>query len=193
MNHAIPRNRKNMGRFVYYTLEYDPPITGEGSGTDPLPVVLRIERFTAAPEYQSDRMVYRDASNKRSSYYYHKWRAVPAELVTFFLKRDMAESGRFAGVLPPESGSGHTHVLGGTVEEFLEWDGKVTWDAVIKVNVILLDPYETDATKRVLLQKQFSSREQAETRKPAAVAKAMSRAMAQISLAIGLAVQESLQ
>jgi ABC-type uncharacterized transport system auxiliary subunit len=138
-------------------------------------------------------MVYRDASNKRSSYYYHKWRAVPAELVTFFLKRDMAESGRFAGVLPPESGSGHTHVLGGTVEEFLEWDGKVTWDAVIKVNVILLDPYETDATKRVLLQKQFSSREQAETRKPAAVAKAMSRAMAQISLAIGLAVQESLQ
>ena len=183
----------NAVKFDYYTLEYEVPMPGDASMSGPLPVVLRLERFTAAPEYGSDRMVYRDSSNKRSAYYYHKWRSVPADLVTFFLKRDLADSGRFAGVLPPERGSGNTHELGGTVEEFLEWDGEASWEAVITVNIILLDPAESDASKRVLLQKRFTVREQCEARKPAFVAKAMSKAMAQLSLDIGVALQAALQ
>ena len=156
--------------FDYYTLEYEVPKTGDASMSEPLPVVLKVERFTAAPEYGTDRMIYRDSSNKRSSYYYHKWRSTPADLVTYFLKRDLAESGRFAGVLPPESGSGNTHVLAGTVEEFLEWDEEESWESVITVNIVLLDPGETDASKRVLLQKRFVVREKCEARQPAFVA-----------------------
>jgi len=160
--------------FDYYTLEYEAPRPEAAAPSEPLPVILRLERFTAAPEYESDRMVYRDSSNKRASYYYHKWRAVPADLVTFFLKRDLAESGRFAGVLAPENGSDNTHVLSGTVEEFLEWDGDMSWEAVITLHIVLLDPNETDATKRVLLQKRFTAREPCETRKPASVANTFS-------------------
>ena len=179
--------------FDYYTLEYEVPVTGNASMSGPLPVVLRLERFTAAPEYTTDRMIYRDSSNKRSEYYYHKWRAMPADLVTFFLKRDLANSGRFTGVLPPESGSGYTHVLDGTVEEFLEWDEDASWEAVITVNIILLDPFETDASKRVLLQKRFTAREQCEARQPAFVARAMSKAMGQLSQDIGATLQVVLQ
>ncbi len=179
--------------FDYYTLEYEAPKTGDASMTEPLPVILRLERFTAAPEYETDRMIYRDSANKRSAYYYHKWRAVPADIVTFFLRRDLAESGRFAGVLPPESGLGSTHVLDGTVEEFLEWDGDTSWEAVITVNIVLLDPNEADATKSVLLQKRFTFREKCEARNPASVARAMSRAMAQLSLDVGATVEETLR
>lgn len=179
--------------FDYYTLEYDAPMTGNASMPGALPVVLRLERFTAAPEYETDRMIYRDSSNKRSAYYYHKWRSVPADLVTFFLKRDLAESGMFAAVLPPERGAGHTHVLDGTVEEFLEWDSETSWEAVITVNIVLLDPFETDATKRVLLQKRFSAREKCEARQPPFVARAMSKAMAQLSREIGTELQAVLQ
>jgi ABC-type uncharacterized transport system auxiliary subunit len=172
-------------KFDYYTLEYEIPMPGDAAMTGPLPVVLRLERFTAAPGYTTDRMVYRDSSNKRSVYNYHKWRAMPADLVTYFLKRDLANSGQFAGVLPPESGAPNTHVLGGTVEEFLEWDGKESWEAVITVNIVLLDPVEADVSKRVLLQKRFTAREPSEARQPAYVAQAMSRAMARLSLEIG--------
>ena len=179
--------------FDYYTLEYDAPMSGNAAISEPLPVVLRLERFTAAPEYETDRMIYRDSSNKRSAYYYHKWRSVPADLVTFFLKRDLAESGMFAAVLPPERGVGNTHVLDGTVEEFLEWDSESSWEAVITVNVVLLDPFETDATKRVLLQKRFSVREKCEARQPPYVARAMSKAMAQLSRDIGTELQSALR
>jgi ABC-type uncharacterized transport system auxiliary subunit len=118
---------------------------------------------------------------------------VPADLVTYFLKRDLAESGRFAGVLPPESGSGSTHVLDGTVEEFLEWDRDASCEAVITVNIVLLDPRETDATKHVLLQKRFTAREQCEARQPVFVARAMSKAMAKVSQDIGATLQEVLR
>ena len=175
-------------KFDYYTLEYETPAAGDAEMHEALPVVLRLERFTAAPEYETDRIIYRDSSNKRSAYYYHKWRAVPADLVTFFLKRDLAESGRFIGVLPPESGSGYTHVLDGTVEEFLEWDDDASCEAIITVNIVLLNPKEADATKQVLLQQRFVAREQCEKKQPAFVARAMSRAMAKLSQDIGGAV-----
>jgi len=179
--------------FDYYTLEYDPPIEKAVSPKEVLPVILRVERFAAAPEYETDRMIYRDSSNKRSAYYYYKWRAVPADLVTFFLKRDLADSGRFAGVLPPESGSFSTHVLDGTVEEFLEWDNETSCEAVISVNIALLDPRETDVTKNVLLQQSFSARKECEARQPRYVARAMSGAMAQLSREIEAALQDVLQ
>lgn len=179
--------------FDYYTLEYDTALKKEVPPEKMLPVVLRVDRFAAAPEYETDRMVYRDATNRRSVYYYHKWRAVPADLVTFFLRRDLAESGWFAGVLGPESGSANTHVLDGTVEEFLEWDNETSCEAVITVNVALLDPRETDATKHVLLQQRFTARKECEARRPVFVARAMSGAMAQLSLEIGAALHEVLQ
>ena len=179
--------------FDYYSLEYEAPDAEGASTSNALPVILRLQRFGASPEYGTDRIVYRDSSNKRSVYFYHKWRAMPADLVTFFLKRDLSASGRFAGVLPPEHGSGHTHILDGVVEEFLEWDTPSSCEAVITVNIVLLNPNETDATKRVLLQKRFTAREECEKRQPSSVAMAMSRAMARLSSDIGESLQATLQ
>ena len=113
--------------------------------------------------------------------------------MAFFLKRDLADSGRFAGVLPPESGSFNALVLDGTVEEFLEWDNETSCEAVITVNIALLDPRETDASKNVLLQKSFSARKECEARQPQFVARAMSGAMAQLSQDIEAALENVLQ
>lgn len=174
----------------YYTLEYDAaPVPAAA----PLPVVLKIDRFSAAPEYNTDRMVYRDSSFRRATYYYHKWHAYPADLVTFFLSRDLAGSGRFKGVLPPLAGTASTHVLQGSVEEFLEWDEGASWQAVVTVNIVLAGSAEIDAAGRILLQRRFTSREDCADRTPAAVAGAMSRAMARLSAEIGAAVYETLR
>lgn len=65
----------------FYSLEYAPqPITDP----QPLPLVLRVERFTASPIYDNEHMIYSDKPFKKEAYYYYEWRAKPAEMVTFF-------------------------------------------------------------------------------------------------------------
>jgi ABC-type uncharacterized transport system auxiliary subunit len=91
-----PRNR-----IQHYTLEYVSP---EITDLKPLPVSLKVERFSVAPAYNTNRIIYRDGSFKRDEYFYHKWRANPADMVASFLSRDIRNSGLFKAVLPQETG-----------------------------------------------------------------------------------------
>ena len=165
-------------KIEYYTLEYEPADTG---GSKALPCAIRIERFSVAPVYNTVRIVYRNKSFKRAEYAYHKWRANPGDLVTYFLARDMKQSGLFRAVLPRDSSIPATHVVEGTVDEFLEWDSDNAWKALLGLSITLMAEDEPDISKRILFQKTYHAMENCRARNPEALAESMSSAMAEIS------------
>lgn len=161
-----------------YTLQYDPPSKTQGKA---LPVVLKVERFGVAPEFNTYQMVYGKGPFERNVYHYHQWRSNPGDLVTYALMRDLRNSGSFAGVLPRESPMPATHVLEGMVDQFFENDGSVACDAVLAMSITLMVEREPDITKRILLQKSYQEREPCYRRNPVDLVKAMSHAMERIS------------
>ncbi len=179
-------------KFEFYTLEYDALKSDISTDPDQKSIVLKIKHFNASPIYNTDRIIYSDQQYKRSPYYYHKWRVRPAEFVTYFLSRDLKESGLFEAVLPPTSNSLHTHTVEGTVDEFLEWDSNDSWEAVLRISVLLQAAREIDAGKRIIFEQRFSTRKKCSEKNPLALAQAMSLAMADVSKDIGITIHNAL-
>ncbi|MBW1779988.1 MAG: membrane integrity-associated transporter subunit PqiC [Deltaproteobacteria bacterium] len=173
INFKQPRNRVQ-----HYLLEYATP---EIKGLKPLSVSLKMERFSVAPAYNTNRIIYRDASFKRDEYFYHKWRANPGDMVTYFLSRDIRNSGLFKAVLPQGSDFPFSCVLEGSVNEFVEWDGPEGWNAVLGVTVTLMAANEPDISKRILFQKSYRVEKPFTEKNPQGLAQAMSLAMRDIS------------
>jgi len=165
----------------HYTLEYSPP---EITGLKPLPVSFKIERFSVAPMYNTQRMIYREGSFKRDEYFYHKWRANPADMVADFLGRDIRNSGIFKAVLPYGSDVDFSFALEGSVDEFLEWDTPEGGKAMLAVTVALIAPYEPDVSKRILFQKMYRAEKPLSEKNPQGLAQAMSLAMGEVSMAV---------
>lgn len=162
----------------YYILEYDPP----GSGShESLPAVVRIEPFRVAPPYDTHRMIYGEGSFKRDAYVYHRWRVNPGDLITYYLRRDLRESGIFKGVLPQESRSPSTHVIEGSVEEFYERNQESDGEAVLAITITLMKSQEPDISKRIVFQRTYGSTKALGERSPQALAVAMSQSMAALS------------
>ena len=165
-------------KIQYYTLEYTlPDIAGLAS----LPASVKIERFTVAPAYNTNRIIYRDKSFKRDEYFYYKWRSNPGDLVTYFLARDMRDSGLFKAVLPQGSGFQVSYVLEGSVDEFVEWDTPEGWNAVLGLTITLMAANEPDVSKKILFQKSYSEKKACIQKNPEGLARAMSLAMGEIS------------
>lgn len=188
---CISLKQPNM-KFEYYTLEYDTLNPDKSTIPVQKSTILKIKDFSAAPTYNTNKIIYSDQQFKRSPYFYHKWRVKPAEFVTYFLSRDLKESGLFEAVLPSSSGSQHTHTVEGIVDEFLEWDSNDSWEAVLSISVTLQVAREPDSNKRVVFQRSFSTRKKCKERNPLALAQAMSLAMAEVSKKIGIAIHEAL-
>lgn len=165
----------------HYTLEYESP---KINGLSPLDTVVRVQRFSVAPDANFMPIVYRDGEHKRNTYAYHKWRANPGDLATYYLVRDMRNAGLFSAVLSYDSNLRATHTLEGTVDEFFEKDSETGWEAVLSVSIVMVKDREPDIAKRVLLQKQYSFTCHADQNTPEGIAKAMSKAMAQTSSAL---------
>jgi ABC-type uncharacterized transport system auxiliary subunit len=179
-------------KFEYYTLEYDALSPDKPPVSDRKSTILKIKYFSTSPIYNTDKIIYSDQQFKRTPYFYHKWKTKPAEFVTYFLSRDLKESGLFEAVLPPASGSLHTHTVEGTVDEFLESDSNDSWEAVLSISVTLQVAREPDADKRVIFQRSFSTRKKCSEKNPLALAQAMSIAMAEVSKEIGIAIHDAL-
>ena len=128
----------------FFTLEYDPPRI---DGLRPLPYVVRLVGFNVAPAYDSNRIIYRDQSFKRNSYFYYKWQTNPGDLITHLLGRDMRHSGLFLAVLPSDSKLQSTHLLECIVDEFFEWDMDESWKAVLSVAITLTSQNGLDTGK----------------------------------------------
>lgn len=162
----------------YFTLEYDPPSI---SGLAPLPLVIKVERFSVAPPYNSTRIIYSNGSYKRDEYFYYKWRANPGALTTYFIRRDMANAGVFDAVLPPGSRFPFTYLLEGAVEQFYEMDEGEHWMAVLSLTITVMDSKDPDVSGNVLFQKTYHKRQGCRQNNPTGLAEAMSLAMRDVS------------
>ena len=168
-----PRNK-----IEYFTLEYDPPSAGD---RQVLPRAIRVAQFSVSPVYNSNRIVYRDKAFKRQTYAYYMWRANPGDLVSYFLSRDMKQSGLFKAVLNQDSNLPASFLVEGSVDEFYELDGKNGWKAVLSVSVAVMDVTELDISKKILFQKTYLSSRPCRQKNPRALAQAMSQAMSEVS------------
>ena len=173
VNFKQPRNRVQ-----HYMLEYTSP---EMKDLKPLPVSLKVDRFSVAPAYNTNRIIFRDGSFKRDEYFYHKWRANPGDMVTYFLSRDIRDSGLFKAVLPHGSEFPFSCVLEGSVDEFVEWDSPEGWYGVLGVTITLMAENEPDVTKRILFQKTYRAEKPLTEKNPQGLTQALSLAMADIS------------
>ena len=169
---------KPRAKIDFYTLEYESP---EKTGRMPIPAVLKMQRFSVAPDYNTDRIIYRDRSFRRNSYTYHKWRSNPGDLVTHLLARDMIRSGMFKAVLTYDSRSSASYTLEGSVNEFLERDLEDRWEAVLSLDITLLSESNPDTSKCIIFQKTYCSDAPCKKKNPRSLAEAMSMALEQIS------------
>ena len=165
---------------TYFTLEYNSPGFEDRTA---LPVTLQIQRFQVAPDYNTEKIVFREKDFKRNQYNYERWRSNPRDMVTYFLNRDMRESGLFQGIFPPESLLRSSHLISGTVDEFYEKDGD-PWHAVLTISITLLKANEPDITKRVMFQKSYHTEKPCTDKTPDAFIQAMGDAMAELSVNI---------
>jgi cholesterol transport system auxiliary component len=173
----------------YYTLAYDPPRPVK---TGPLPHIVKIEQFQTSPLYDSNRMIYKNEDYTRDEYTYHKWRALPGELVAYFLVRDFSETGRFQAALYYESNLSYTCLITGVVEDFYLQAGKPS-AAILSVAVNLVDTTRRDGSNRILMQKKYRLGIETQKGGPQGLAEAMSIAMQRISEDILMDVAERLE
>lgn len=164
----------------YYTLEYDPPLPVE---TNPLPYTVKIEQFQSSPLYDSIRIIFKKEDFTRDEYTYHKWRAHPGELVSFYLARDFSDSGRFQAALSYESTLPCSHLITGVVEDFYLQKGG-TNEAVLSIAVNLVESKHRSPGNAILMQKKYRRGIESQTGDPHGFAKAMSTAMQQVSAEI---------
>ena len=173
----------------YYSLEYDPP---RMRGFQPVAEVIKVEQFSVAPIYNTHKIIYRDKSYHRAAYTYHKWRANPAESVTYFLARDMQQSKLFKAVLTRSSKIPYAYVLEASVDEFLEFDTASGCQAVLALSIVLMAQHEPDMHKKILFQKTYQMSKPCKQRNPTALTEAMSLAMSAASEKIINDVYENL-
>lgn len=162
----------------YYTLDDKPiPLTFE----TPLRHVVRVDRFTASPPFDTQGIVYADKGLHRNTYTHFKWIAVPGELMAFVLARDLKQSGAVRAVLPPDAGTPSTHTIQGWIESFLEEDFSEPAQAALRLSIALIDTRQADPVQRILFQKSYSAKAPCESRTPAALSTAMTTAVATVN------------
>jgi ABC-type uncharacterized transport system auxiliary subunit len=172
-------NLQEPARYVeQYTLEYPSP---EVSGLSSIETSLKVERFTEAPAYNTSAMIYRPEPFKLDAYQYHRWRVHPADLVTDYLLRDFRKSGLFKAIFSHLDQQGGRFILEGGVEEFLETDAGNNRQALLTLNVTLLDSSFKDIPRRILFQKRYRFQEPIAENTPRGLAKGMSQAMRRFS------------
>lgn len=174
--------KQSSPKIDFYSLEYDPP---QVSSEKKLPAVIRVNMFSIAPPYDTQKMVYRETGFKKDAYSYHRWWNKPNELVTAFLARDLKSSGLFEAVFAFDRTIPATHSIYGAVEEFYELDAAPdVWQAVMSLTISLVDDRAVRADRSVLFQKKYSLTEHCQAQTPLAVAQAMSKNMETLSAEI---------
>ena len=164
--------------FENYTLEYAPPAF---DGLPQLNELLRVERFSAAQACNSTAMLYRSGPSLLNAYAYHRWKAIPPDIVTDLILRDLKRSGLFKAVFSEYDEADARFVLQGRVEEFLEIEERGSRKALLALDITLLDRSQRDTAKGVIFQRAYRALEPLDTPTPGAFARGMSRSMEKVS------------
>ena len=162
----------------YYVLEYE---SSQVKLPEKLPCILRMKRFQVAPVYNSSNIIYSEDKFARNAYNYHKWRSNPGDMITALLIRYFRAAGLCKALFMPDVSFPCSHVLQGVVDEFYEKDGKNSWQAMLTLDITLIQKNEPDISKRILMQKQYHVSETCSKKSPFALAQAMSRAVSKMS------------
>jgi ABC-type uncharacterized transport system auxiliary subunit len=161
----------------YYTLDYQVEPLDKGPG---LPFVIRVDRFSVSPPFDSQRIIYADQGLHRNAYALHHWISVPGELMAFLLARDLSSTNRFQAVLTPDATLQATHIINGWIEEFMEEDAPEAWQASLCLHITLLAAENRDPSRRIMYQKTYRAKAASRFKTPASLAEAMSAATAQV-------------
>ncbi|MFC1838729.1 ABC-type transport auxiliary lipoprotein family protein [Thermodesulfobacteriota bacterium] len=162
-----------------YTLEYESPGFTKKERLD---YTIKVDSFSVAPIYNTTRIIYSKKPYEIDSYIYHKWISNPGELVTHLIGRDIRNSGLFNGVLlPGERIKDFSYRLGGTIEDFYESDEKSNWKGVLSLSISLISEGDSETGDKIIFQKTYKATENCEEKNPAALARAMSRALKKVS------------
>ncbi len=176
----------------YYTLEYESPLLTDRKT---LPFIIKVDNFNGAPVYNTTAIIYKERAYKRGSYPYHRWRANPANIITYLLGRDLKNSNMFKGVLiPGDRNRDISFRLSGIIDEFHELDNGTEHYGVLTINITFTPETATDTKKKMdIFQKSYSVTEKMERKNPASLAEALSRAMQKISQEICADIYESIK
>jgi ABC-type uncharacterized transport system auxiliary subunit len=118
-----------------YDVEYPvPEASGQHCG-----LVLRIHDFTCSSIYDGSQMVFVDDSGRVTRMSQNRWSTNPASLISSLISRDLVAEGLFDGVYRRTPLSGDDLELEGYVREFGARESDGVWQAVIRVEMILLE------------------------------------------------------
>jgi ABC-type uncharacterized transport system auxiliary subunit len=161
-----------------YIFEYPPPVV---EGVVQEKELIKVERFSAAQDFNTLSMVYRDGPFQRGVDPYHRWRVNPGDMVTDYLMRDLRKARLFQAVFSYNDGKDTRYLLEGRVDEFLELGEKDGRKAALSLNVTFLDLTKKETIEKVVFQRDYRYIEPIETPTPEGLAQGMSKAMEKFS------------
>jgi len=121
----------------YYMIDY--AVESEKEKAPTYQGILGIERFSADPLYDSDRIVYRDSAYEVKFYHYHRWVTLPKDIVTEKAIEQFRDSHLFEEVVQFPRFSNIDYLLRGTIKSFEEWDEQNEWLAHVKLHLELVN------------------------------------------------------
>lgn len=158
-----------------YQIDYDPP----AASGERLPVVLSVAPFRTTAAYDRKSIVYRDSRYTSDAYFYHRWAALPAQMLADLVTRDLTVSGRYEAVQQGPSLLSPDYVVQTQIEEIEEIPQSSGCAAHLLISVVLARAHARSAG--VVFQKTYSQEEAARCNAPQELAESMSRAAAAIS------------
>jgi ABC-type uncharacterized transport system auxiliary subunit len=135
-----------------YTIEYPSPVF---AGLSKIDTTIKVNLFSVNHAFNSAAMVYRPDSFQQDTYNYSRWIVNPGDMISDYLLRDLRNSGLFTAVFSYSDTEDAGFLLQGSVEKFLEVDGKDGSRTELTLNVTLLDAAQRELTKRIVFQKNY--------------------------------------
>jgi len=173
----------------FYTFEYEPP---DAALTVTTAYILKIDGFHVSSVYDDDRLLIRSQAFKRNEYSRHRWRANPGDLVADYLARDLARTAFFHAVVRTEPIPDYSHLLTGTIEEFYQRNDGEQWQAILSLNILVVDETSAPGAGNVIFQQRYAFQEPVSDQSPVGFVAGMSTAMRKLSRMLMADIAEAL-
>jgi ABC-type uncharacterized transport system auxiliary subunit len=172
-----------------YRMEYASP---DVALAPPLPYTLSLPPVGIAPTFDTTRILYRRHLYQFQPYHYYRWVTHPAQMIGHDLARDFRQAGIFDAVLFAGSQALPEIHLEVMIEALYEDQRGNARQAVVALDITLLRRNHRHVAHQMLLQKQFSMRQNCRDDTPEALIEAMGIALQTVSRDIITAVYDSL-
>lgn len=162
-----------------YTLDYTSAVTAKGPAQ--FDELIRVERFSVAPAFNTTAMVIKTRPYRYDTYNYSRWRVNPADMVSGFILRDITGAGLFKGTYSSYDSDLSRYILDGHIDEFCESTETSPDKALLSVRVTLLDTAQKNPVEQVVFQKQYTHSVPTGEHSPDGLAAGLSEAMKKLS------------